>query len=254
MIASLAACIAAAAAYACRLLTITGLAAALAVGLSVSLLGWNGLYLLGFFFISSYLLERIFRPAEEVEAKGARRDGTQVIANGGAAALAAIIYSIYPSEAALTAFAAALSAAASDTWASAAGKSAQGPAVLIFSRKRVDAGISGGITVKGTSWAFAGAILTAAAAQLLFTELRIEHAILIAAAGFTGQLIDSAAGEKMQLLYKCPQCGTLTEKTEHCRRQAMAVKGISGINNDMVNLIATSGAAVLAGIYVMLFT
>ncbi|WP_444685127.1 DUF92 domain-containing protein [Alkalicoccus luteus] len=254
MMTILAACLAAAGAFAGGLLTGSGLAASLAVGISVSLVGWNGLFLLGFFFGSSYLLERLFRPAEEVEAKGSRRDAVQVAANGGAAAVAGLVYSVFPAAFIMAAFAASLAAATSDTWASAAGKRTAGTAVLIISRKRVKAGVSGAVTAKGSSWAFGGAVLTAAAAYLLFADITALHALIIAAAGFTGQLIDSAVGEKLQLLYTCPVCGEATEKEQHCGKPTFVIKGIRGINNDAVNMIATCSAAFLAGFCVLLFT
>ena len=86
-----------------------GLAAAACVGAAVWWgLGWRGAILLLAFFISGSVLTRL------ATGRGARRTARQVVANGGAAALAALVGS-------WSVTAGALAAAAADTWATEVG-------------------------------------------------------------------------------------------------------------------------------------
>src|SRR6185503_19506702 len=94
-------------------------------------LGWRGLLLLLAFFVSSTLL-----------SKPTTRNAWQVLANGGVAALAALAGS-------WAAFAGALAAATSDTWASEIGRHSRSLPRLISNGTAVPAGTDGGITVRG---------------------------------------------------------------------------------------------------------
>src|SRR5262245_50072627 len=105
-----------------RALTRNGAITATLVGTAILWrTGWPGLAALGAFFIGSSLISRI-APDQSVthfDAKGSMRDSWQVLANGGASALACII-PISP-HASLWMVTASLAAAAADTWATSAG-------------------------------------------------------------------------------------------------------------------------------------
>ena len=170
-------------------LTAAGAAAALAVGGATVLgLGWRGLLLLLAFLVSGSLLTR----------GGGRRTAAQVFANGGVAALAALLGS-WP------AFAGAIAAAASDTWATEIGAHSRTPPRLITNGTAVSPGANGGITILGTAGGVLGAVLIAGLTYALSprgTPPGLTHpghlAVVVAVAGVTGMLVDSLLGATVQ--------------------------------------------------------
>ena len=189
-----------------RWLTRRGAAAALAIGLAtVWGFGWRGLFLLLAFFVSSNLLT--------TAAKGGEgRNERQVLANGGAAALAALAGS-------WAAFAGSIAAATADTWATEIGRHSRTPPRLITNGRPVPAGTDGGITLLGTVGGFAGAGFIAGLAFIV--EPRV--AIAVGAAGVFGLLLDSFLGATLQ--------------------------GVRAwLDNDFVNLAATASGAVVAAV------
>src|SRR5512142_3414403 len=115
-------------------LTPTGVVAAAAVGAATTLgTGWRGLALLAVFFVSSSALTR----------GGGRRTASQVFANGGIAAVAALLSLL--GRAWLPAFAGALAAAAADTWATEIGSRSSATPRLVTSAGPGPPGPSGGV-------------------------------------------------------------------------------------------------------------
>jgi len=129
------------------------------------------------FFVLSTLLSR----------RGTARNERQVIANGGVAALAALMGN-------WTWFAGALSAANADTWATEIGSHSRTPPRLIMSGRRVPAGTDGGMTVLGTAGGIAGAGLVAGLSYFLGHR----SGVAIAVAGIVGMLVDSLLGATVQ--------------------------------------------------------
>jgi uncharacterized protein (TIGR00297 family) len=185
-----------------RWLTGRGAAAALAVGLAtIAGFGWRGLLLLLAFFVSGSLL-----------SESTTRNERQVLANGGVAAVAALLGS-------WAGFAGALAAATADTWASEIGRHARAAPRLITTGRPVPAGTDGGMTLLGTVGGIAGAGLIAG---LAFAS---DHRVLtaVAVAGVFGMLLDSLLGATLQGAFRW-------------------------VDNDVVNLAATLGGAAVAGL------
>jgi uncharacterized protein (TIGR00297 family) len=129
---------------------------------------------------------------------GGRRTAAQVFANGGVAALAALLGS-WP------AFAGAIAAAASDTWATEIGAHSRTPPRLITNGTAVSPGANGGITILGTAGGVLGAVLIAGLTYALSprgTPPGLTHpghlAVVVAVAGVTGMLVDSLLGATVQ--------------------------------------------------------
>lgn len=248
------------AAFRLRALTTSGAFAAAAVGGIIFGLGglpWASLLLL--FFISSSLLSRAYRqrkqPLREKFAKGARRDLGQVAANGGSAAVLALLHWYFPQqEAVWLAFAGSLAAVNADTWATELGVLSSKPPRLITSGAVVPQGTSGGVTLVGYLATIAGASLIALAAGFFAspTDLVIAAVIL---GGLAGATIDSILGATVQGIYYCAVCEKETERhpTHHCGNQTQHMRGWRWLNNDMVNFTcALVGAGVAAGVWVLI--
>ena len=184
-------------------LTPRGWAAALVVGVAtVYGFGWRGFALLLAFFVSSSLLSK--RHTERTER--------QVVANGGVAALAALLGN-WP------AFAGSLAAATADTWATEIGRRSPTEPRLITNWTPVPAGTDGGMTLMGTLGGIAGGAFIGGTSYLL----GFPWLCGVALAGALGMLADSILGATVQ-------------------------GKVRWMDNDAVNLMATLTGAVVAGL------
>lgn len=153
------------------------------------------------FFISSSLLS----------TRHTLRTERQVVANGGVAALAALLGN-WP------AFAGSLAAATADTWATEIGRRAPTPPRLVTSWTSVPPGTDGGMTLLGTLGGIAGAGFIAGTSYLL----GFPWVLAVALAGALGMLLDSILGATVQ-------------------------GKVRWMDNDAVNLAATLAGAVVSG-------
>lgn len=217
-------------------LSAAGTASALAVGAAVWIgTGWRGVALLFVFLISASLLT----------PGGGRRLPVQVFANGGVAALCALLALADPAF--IPAFAGAVAAAAADTWSSEIGARSATPPRLITTWARVPPGVSGGVTLAGTTGGLAGACVLAVAA-LLLGLVAVPGALWVALAGALGMTADSLLGATLQGRWRCAGCGAAVETASHCGVPAAPLRGISWLTNDAVNAAATLTGALVAAL------
>jgi uncharacterized protein (TIGR00297 family) len=148
----------------------SGVVGALITGtLIFGLGGWEWGVLLVAFFISSSALS-FYRARDKQElaekfAKGHRRDLGQALANGGVAALLAVLSRLLPLPGGgregvwFFACAGAMAAVNADTWATELGVLSPHPPRLITTGRRVQVGASGGVTWSGMAASLGGALL-----------------------------------------------------------------------------------------------
>lgn len=249
------AAVAAAVAWRLGALSRTGaLAAAMLGGLTYGLGGLPAAILLIAFFASSSLLSRAFsarkRNVAKNFAKGGRRDWAQVLANGGAGLLALLAGALgfLSPPLAWAAFAGALAAVNADTWATELGVLSSTAPLLITTGKKVPAGTSGGVSLRGSAAAVGGAALIAALAALLAGSWQVF--LLAALAGLLGSFFDSTLGATVQAIYYCPKCKKETERhpLHTCGTRTTLHRGWRWLNNDWVNFLsALAGAWLAAG-------
>lgn len=146
---------------------------------------------------------------------------------------------------ALLAYAAVMAESLSDSLASKLGPLGKGKTVDICSFREVGVGLSGGISGAGSVAAALGAALIGALC-LLFPGADGKTALLVTLLGFLGCLIDSVLGSLIQVKYRCPACGALTERESHCGVPGKVERGWRRVNNDTVNLLSNLFAAALA--------
>ncbi|GHO88982.1 DUF92 domain-containing protein [Dictyobacter formicarum] len=244
-------------AYRRRSLSRSGVAGAVVTGSTIFGLGgfaW-GLSLI-FFFVSSSLFSH-FRAADKARtaadkfSKGSQRDLAQVGANGGVATVMAMGYGLSQQPALRASFEAgfigALATANADTWATELGVLSQRPPRLITTGQTTAPGTSGGISTLGASAAAGGALSEGLIYQLLQRRSSPLLPIIALISGFAGSLFDSLLGATVQAIYYCPQCQKETERRIHnCGTPTRHVRGLSWLDNDLVNLLATLCGSLLA--------
>jgi len=222
-------------AYRAKALSRDGAVAAFGVGTAVfGAAGWPGAAVLFAFFLPSALLSR---------RESQTRNGWQVLANGGVAAVCALV-AVHGGAPLSAGLAGAFAAASADTWGTEIGIRWGSRPISILTLRPVSVGSSGGITVVGTLATLGGALCVALAAAL------VELAPLrsVALGGVAGALLDSILGASLQALRWCPACSRECETRRHeCGTATVMRCGVSWIENDAVNFAATlCGAAVAA--------
>lgn len=237
-------------AYRKEAVTADGAVAGFVVGTSIfvgaGLLGW---IMLMWFFGSSSAIGKLSTESKQRAARmherGGRRDWVQVTANGGIAALAAIIYGVTTNPAAIVALAAALAAATADTWASEIGSLSSHRPLSILTFRKLPTGTSGGVTLLGT-FASLVAGLTVAAIYFVGTSgTPWAVSAIITVAGFLGSVVDSLLGATVQAQYEDLH-GERTEKRVGNR----LIRGLPVVTNDVVNAVS-GGLVTVAAVVVM---
>jgi uncharacterized protein (TIGR00297 family) len=215
----------AAAGYSARTVSIPGAVTGWLIGTIIFIaLGWSGWILLLAAFLAAAITSRMGIERKTLlgiaEERGGRRGAGNAIANTGVGAVAALMaVSTYARDPALVAFAAALTAGASDTIASEIGKAWGRHTWLVTSMRPVPPGTPGAMSVEGTAAGLVGAFALAAASVWL--GLIPGTMILPVVAGATiGSLVESALGATLE--------------------------GPGILNNDMLNFINTAIAAIAA--------
>ena len=200
--------------------------------------GWNWITPLVFFFISSSILSSIKRK------KPSRRDLVQILANGGFPTICAIEYIFWGSPYSSIFFLGAISSATADTWGTEIGYFSKASPTLIFSKKKVSRGTSGGITILGTLSSICGGFIIGLIAHFSFGIENIFIPLTIA--GLLGSLFDSILGNFIQGKFRCNKCNEIIEERSHCNASALLIAGSKFIDNNMVNFLNTLIGAITA--------
>ena len=235
-----------------RALSTSGAIAAAVVGALAVTAGWVwAVVLIAHFIVASGLsrfgAERKARRTASMIAKSGERDAIQVLANGGVFGLTALGFILFPLHPWFTAGAGAIAASAADTWATEIGMLARGSPRTIRTLRRVPPGTSGAISGAGTVAMIVGAAFVALIAYLFHSPGTLVAGIFIG--GVAGAIADTALGATVQERRRCLGCGEHTERRIHvCGSRTQRSGGIKGIDNDVVNLLATIvGSAVAVG-------
>jgi uncharacterized protein (TIGR00297 family) len=206
-----------------RAVSVPGAMIGTVIGLMVFIgSGWQGWTLLLVTFLAAAVASRLGLKRKMLlgiaEERGGRRGPGNAIANTGVAAIAAVIALLgHSADAARLAFAAALTAAGSDTIASEIGKAWGRRTWSITSLAHVAPGTSGAMSLEGTMAGFAGALgLGTIAVALGLIPLEWLWPVVIGATA--GSLLESWLGATLE------------------------APGI--LNNDMLNFINTAAAVV----------
>ncbi|WP_335869375.1 DUF92 domain-containing protein [Bacillus sp. 2205SS5-2] len=234
-------------------LKLSGAIGAIVIGVVIlEAFQWHGLVVVGSFFASSSIWSKYkYKDKQKLEqklAKSAQRDWQQVVANGGAAALFSICFILLQNEVLFYAFLAAVSGANSDTWASEIGTLSKKKPLSLIRFKEVEKGTSGAVSILGTIAGLAGSFFIVMVIWLLEPDLPTTSLLLVGVAGFFGNLLDTILGAYVQAEYTCNICELKTELTSHCLKKTTLSKGVSWINNEVVNFTSS----VISGLLIIL--
>jgi uncharacterized protein (TIGR00297 family) len=234
-------------AFKIRLLTRAGGLAAVGVGVGAVYGGWVIASALLFFFFSAALWARLLgrnhNKTTLVQEQGEPRSAFQVLATGGLPALCGIIFGLTGNPEWQWMALAALAFAIADTWATEWGQSSISPPRLLGWGTEVPAGLSGGVTLRGTAGSVAGALCVGVIGSVGSGASAMVVILLLTSIGITGSLTDSVLGATLQQRLKCPVCHSLTERPRHCATDAVRIRGF--LSNTGVNLICSAVALAL---------
>ena len=211
----------------------------------------RGLLMVLFFVTSSALShfgKEQKRAASEKFAKGSRRDLGQVMANGGIAALLATLSTFLPWPGWMPLYIGVLASVNADTWATELGTLGKRPPWLITTGQVVESGTSGGISPLGTLASLMGGAIIGVTAGAFFAELSWVTGLLIGAiVGSLASSFDSLLGATVQGIYHGSHCHKTTEASVHrCGRRTHLLSGWTWLNNDLVNLFASTAGGLAA--------
>lgn len=244
-------------AYWRRSLTGSGVMMAVIVGTQIYALGsiyWYGLLLV--FFISASVLSHYKKKKKHQVEQGrfektGRRDGMQVLANGGLGMVLVWCAAASSNPAPFMAFyIGVMATVTADTWGTEIGILSHQHPRSILTGKRVEKGTSGGISAWGTMGTALGSLCIGVFAAFFLWLLNYDGAtswILFGfISGFVGALLDSVLGATVQRMFTCSVCGCETEKEVHCHTATTLKRGAGWCNNDLVNLLSSAGGGVTA--------
>ena len=215
-----------------------------------------GFVLLSVFFIGAVIIDIIKKRTkkqgrESVEVKGSKRDSVQVMVNSAAACVAAIAFMITGKSVFIVTCAACFAEAFADTAASGIGAFSK-HTYDIFKFRKCESGLSGGVSLLGTvASVVAGVIIAFIPFFFNAYGYSVRDAFIVALAAFLGTFVDSLLGSLAQVKYKCDKCGAITERHTHCNSKTQRYSGIEAVDNDIVNLISSSTAAIIATVLVL---
>lgn len=186
------------------------------------------------------------------ESKTGIRGWRNVLGNG----LIATFFSIYSifyiksSSLPLVGFIGSVSAVFADTLATEIGLLYRGSVRLIIGLKKTRPGTPGGVTLYG----YAGALLSTLILIASLTPFLIDNesltlsrlSLITILSGIGGTTVDSIVGQLIQATYRCPVCLSITENSVHCGVMCEKVKGISHVNNHVVNIICSAFGGIIA--------
>ena len=172
-----------------------------------------------------------------------------VFANGGTAAILIIDYFFTGNNLIFILYVASIASVCADTWATEIGTMKKNKTYNILNFKKIEQGISGGISLVGILGAASGALLISLSSIYWTNINHVFFIFVIIISGILASLVDSVLGASLQVQYKCISCNSITERQIHCNEPAVKSSGIKWINNDVVNLLSSIAGVIFCFLF-----
>lgn len=196
-------------------------------------------------FIAEAVVSKLVVKIGKIKKKSHPRGGYQIFANVFASLVFVLLYAFTQRRIFMLVTVVVLAEEFADSVASAVGRLSRNKPIDIIRLKRVERGISGGISPVGSLSAAIAAFL-GVAILFVFEDMSLVTYLTASVIAFFGTIIDSILGSSVQSLYKCNICGSLTESKTHCTAPAERIKGIFFVDNATVNLLSALLTAALS--------
>lgn len=205
------------------------------------------LYLLGTFFTIFFVavVRKMLRP--ELKKEKSRRF-IQILINGGLGCIFVVAFGLSGELRHLIISVVAIGGCFVDSLSSDVGVLSRSRPYDPLRRQYVESGISGGMSLLGTTAAFIGSALIGLCTSLALGLTAVEG-LLIAVLVFLQTLVDTVLGSALQVKYTCAVCGCVTERRQHCAQPTVYLSGVRFIDNNAVNALSSlivTTAAVLS--------
>jgi uncharacterized protein (TIGR00297 family) len=250
-------------AYKAKVINKSGILTAVPIGFIILYFGevsWFFILIL-FFIIASVFTRYKYREKQRfgaLQENDIPRNWKSVLANGLPLAVLAILYYISDHNPVfMLSFVGSISFALSDTLATELGLLSKEKPRSILTGEVVNKGQSGGITLYGEIAAIISSLVIGSICGIWFSNNRISQISIIIVAALVGGVLatnlDSILGSTIQAKYKCVHCKKRLEKRAiHCNRAMILERGISIVDNNVVNLLGMIIGALISASFVLL--
>lgn len=245
-----------------RSLTVSGVLASMVLGVVILFLGGWGCFIIMLTFLVLGVAFTKYRHREKApgtlaQEKGGVRTWINVFANGVPAAVPVLLEAFYGMDAFPVFFLAAVCSAAADTLSTEIGLlSRSKPRLITDLRRKVEKGLSGGVTPLGTVAGLMGSTSISLVALTtcligvpsILLNVKDLHSLVLAGSvgGFIGMLVDSLLGATVQGIYVSKANGMLYEDPRKCGGECVLIKGFKHLGNNTVNFISCLIAGLLS--------
>ena len=231
------------------------LALLISLGIILTLGDFGFLLLFAFFFfttIADFIKHNTKKELlKDVHDKVGSRNIIQVLSCGLIPLISSTLYLITKQEVFIISFVASISENLADCLASEIGVLSKNNPIDIVRFKRMEKGLSGGVSFLGFIMSIIGILLIVIIYE--FTPLNIGYELIIIVAALLGVIIDSILGSLVQRKNICPICNKITEKNKHCNNPTNHHSGVKWINNSAVNILSNIASFLTSiGLYFLL--
>lgn len=176
-----------------------------------------------------------------------KRKFLQILINGGLGTVFIILYGLFKNTNLLIISIISVSGCFVDSVSSDVGEFSKNEPYDIFKKRKIQKGLSGGISIIGTVAALICSVLISLL-MYLNIKLQLLDFLIITSLIFGQTIIDSFFGSTLQVKYKCKKCKKIKEKKICCNKTTEKISGIAWMNNNMVNALSSIIITVIATI------
>jgi len=188
-------------------------------------------------FIISVMRKLLKHNDDNIVKKSKGKDFIQIFVNGYSGSICVVLYGITDNPSFLIVAFICIAASLIDSISSDIGTLSKSKPYDIFRRKRVEKGLSGGVSLLGTIASILAAVILAIIAVLLL-RLDYIYILILSPLMLVNTFIDTILGSLFQAKYRCVECNIITERNYHCDKPTVLASGFRIINNDVVNFIS----------------